>query len=107
MADLIHYIIDHHKLRTGSQIVCLVGDLTQIMAGQKPVQHQNYKAAEICLCLVFQMFFRVNIIDQFIDFPVKGEGAVDLVKIILQHIAADVEFIAVERDALAGLAGNL
>ena len=77
------------------------------MSGQKAVQHQNNETAEICLCLVFQMFFRVNIIDQFIDFPVKGEGAVDLVKVILQHIAADIKFVAVERNALACLAWDL
>ena len=107
LADLIYNFIDHFKFRPCGQIIGFIRNLAKIMAGQKAVQHQDDKAAEIGLGFGLEMPLRIYVIDQIVNLLIKGEGAVDLVKIILQNVTADVEFIAVERDALAGLAGNL
>ncbi len=105
-ADPVDQAVHIVKLSVGSQVVVGVCELSDIVSGEKAVDHQKQIALKLSSHLLLKSLLSYFGPDQFLDIPVQRVILIQSVKTLLQYISPDIQFFPLENHSLAGLSDN-
>ena len=102
-ADPAHQAVNIGKLFSGCQIIVFLRQPPDKMSCQESVQGNRYVLAELLFDIFAERRLPFRFLQHVRNLPVQRVIPVDRLIIILQHISADIKFIPVQKQPLAGL----